>query len=191
MMKINQNGIDMANVVENQNVNDHIQVDLEFLDHVFTLMVPKDTDLEELFEIIEKFILETPNISIDLKSLAKTILDTEYYSLLLKQQGNVISDFKEIQIGLPLRVELESDVEKKRYYNKKHLKSTFQHIQSMSVNEFINMFHINNMQLFKQKLLEISDRYPIKINDDVIEITSPLTKEQLKFFARELVEYMN
>lgn len=181
----------MSNVVENQNVSDHIQVDLEFLDHAFTVMVPKDTDLEELFEIIEKFILENPEISIDLKSLAKTILDTEYYSFILKQGEKQIGDFKEIQIGIPIKLELESDDVKKRYYNKKHLKSTFRHLQSISINEFINMFHVNNLALFKQNLMSLQGRYPIKITDDIIEITQPLTKEELKSFTNELVEFMN
>ena len=54
-----------------ENVEGNIQVELEFLDHTFTIEVPKDIDLEELFEIIEKFVFENPEMSIDLKSLLR------------------------------------------------------------------------------------------------------------------------
>ena len=53
--------------------NSTIDIDLEFLDKSFKLQVPKDIDLEELFDIIEQFIFENPEININLKSLSKTI----------------------------------------------------------------------------------------------------------------------
>ena len=48
----------MANIIENST----IEVDLEFLDKSFKLQVPKDIDIEEMFEIIEKFIFESPEM---------------------------------------------------------------------------------------------------------------------------------
>ena len=180
--------LEMSNIIENDNST--IQVDLEFLDHAFKLEVPKDIDLEELFEIIEKFIFENPSISIDLKSLSKTILDTEYYNLILKQNNNLVNKFDEIQIGIPIRLEIESDAEKKRYFTKKHLKSTFRHLDSISINEFIKMFSIANLPLFKQNLIELESVYPIKITDDVIHLTKPFSKEELKGFANKLLEFM-
>lgn len=178
----------MSEMSEHLSQNDHIQVDLEFLDHAFTIMVPKDIDLEELFEIIEKFILENPAISIDLKALSKTILDTEYYNLILKQNNNLITQFEEIQIGIPLKLELESDAVKKRYFTKRHMKSTFRHIDSISINEFSNMFNIKNMTSLRQILQDLSKKYPFSVNDDIIKVDDIFTKDQLKFFTNELLD---
>jgi hypothetical protein len=176
----------MVNVIENTN----IQVDIEFLDHSFTIEVPKDIDLEELFEIIEKFIFENPEISIDLKTLSKTILDTEYYNLILKQNNQTVLAFDEIQIGIPLKIEMESDAEKKRFFTKKHLKSTFRHLNSISLNEFIQMFNISNMLVFKQKLKQIQTSFPIEIKDDILIVKEPFTNTQLKAFTNKLVDFM-
>jgi len=181
--------LEMSNMIENQMPT--IQVDLEFLDHTFKMEVPKNIDLEELFEIIEKFIFENPSISIDLKSLSKTILDTEYYNLILKQNNSMISKFDEIQIGIPLKLELESDSVKKRYFTKKHLKSTFRHLDSISINEFSTMFHVANLSQFRQNLISIESQYPITITDDVIHLTKPLTNEQLKSFTNKILEFMD
>ncbi len=175
--------------------NSNIQVDLEFLDHAFKLDLPRDIDLDELFEIIEKFIIENPELSVDLKALSKTILDTEYYNLSLKQMNNgseiKIASFDEIQIGIPIRIELESDAEKKRFFTKKHLKSTFRHIESISINELSTMFNINNLSQFKQNLLSIQDQYPITIENDVILLTRPFTKEELRKFTNQLLDFMD
>ena len=180
----------MANMIENST----IEVDLEFLDKSFKLQVPKDIDIEELFEIIEKFVFES-EMSIDLKSLAKTILDTEYYNLILKQNKNgvdtTIGNFKEIQIGIPLKLELESDAEKKRYYTKKHLKSTFRHIESISIDEFVKIFDISNISLFRQNLLSLQSKYPITIENDVIHLTHPFKKEELRNFTNQLLDFMS
>ena len=176
--------------------NSTIEVDLEFLDKSFKLQVPKDIDIEEMFEIIEKFIFESPEMgSIDLKSLAKTILDTEYYNLILKQNKNgidtTIGNFKEIQIGIPLKLELESDAEKKRYYTKKHLKSTFRHIESISIDEFVKIFNISNISLFRQNLLSLESKYPITIEKDTIILTQPFKKEELRNFTNQLLDFMS
>ena len=180
--------------LEMENVEGNIQVELEFLDHTFTIEVPKDIDLEELFEIIEKFVFENPEISIDLKSLAKTILDTEYYNLILKQNKNgidtTIGNFNEIQIGIPLKLELESDDIKKRYFTKRHMKSTLKHIDSIAINEFTNMFALRNIALFKQSLLNLAERYPLSITEDIMYIDKPFTKEQLKTFTNEVLDFM-
>lgn len=172
----------------------NIQVDLEFLDHAFKLDVPRDIDIDELFDIIEKYIMENPDLSIDLKALSKTILDTEYYNLSLKQYNNgseiKIGKFDEIQIGIPIRIELESDAEKKRYFTKKHLKSTFRHIESISINDLSSMFNISNLAQFKQNLLSIQDQYPITIENDVILLTKPFSKDELKKFTNQLLDFM-
>ncbi len=165
-----------------------IQVDLEFLDHTFSIEIPKNIDLEELFEIIEKFILENPNMSIDLKALSKNLLDTEYYNLIMKQNNNLITQFDEIQIGIPLKLELESDAIKKRYYTKKHIKSAFRHLDSISINEFTSMFNIKNMPTLRQILTNLSTKYPFSVNDDIIKVDNTFTKEQLKFFTNELLD---
>lgn len=171
-----------------------IDVDLEFLDKSFKIKVPQDIDLDELYEIIEKFIFENPEISIDLKSLSKTILDTEYYNLILKQNQNgldtKIENFEEIKIGIPLRLELESDDEKKRYYTRKHLKATFKHVQSMSITEFANLYKISNLPLFKQNLIAIENQFPIEINDDIIHLTRPFSKIEMKNFTNKLLDFM-
>lgn len=180
---------EMSNIIENEHPT--IQVDIEFLDYAFKLEVNKDIDLDELFEIIEKFIIEHPSISIDLKSLSKTLLDTEYYNLILKQNDYSINSFDQIKIGIPIRLEIESDAVKKRYYTKKHLKSTLRHLDSISISEFVNMFQINNLALFKQNLLTLEPEFPLKIVDDIIYITEPLTNIQLKSIANKLLDFMN
>ena len=167
---------------------ENIQVDLEFLDHSFSIEVPKNIDLEELFETIEKYILENPNLSIDLKALSKNLLDTEYYNLIMKQNNNLISNFNEIKIGIPLKLELESDAVKKRYYTKKHIKSAFKHLDSISINEFTSMFNFKNMPSLKQILANLSMKYPFSVNDDIIKVDNTFTKEELKFFTNELLD---
>lgn len=184
---------EISNISKTENSN--IEVDLEFLDHAFRLNVPRDIDLDELFEITEKYILENPELSIDLKALSKNILDTEYYNLIMKQNNNgletKIANFDEIQIGIPLRIELESDSEKKRFFTKKHLKSTFQHIESISINELAMMFNISNLAQFKNNLLSVQDQYPITIENDVILLTHPFSKIELKKFINQLLDFMS
>lgn len=179
-----------GSVVENST----IEINLEFLDKSFKLQVPKDIDLDELFDIIEQFIFENPEINIDLKSLSKTILDTEYYNLVLKQRisgvETKIENFEEIKIGFPLRLELESDSDKKRYYTKNHLRATFKHIESISITEFANLFKINNFPLFKENLLAIQTQYPIEITDDIIHLSRPFSKSELKQFTNKLLDFM-
>ena len=171
-----------------------IDIQIEFLDKSFKLNVPYDIDLDEFFEIVEKFIFENPEISIDLKSLSKTILGTEYFNLILKQNHNgletKIENFGDIQLGLPLRLELESDSDKKRYYTKKHLKASFCHVQSISINEFANLFNISNLASFKQNIISIKDQYPIEIIDDIILLTKPFSKSELKSFTDKLLDFM-
>lgn len=183
----------MSNITPKGNFTENltIQIDLEFLDHVFKIEVDKNIDLEELFEIIEKFIIENPSISIDLKALSKTILDTEYYSLILKQNNTTVNNFDEIQIGIPLRLEMESDDEKKRFITKKRLRSTLRHLDSISINEFVNLFQISNITSFKQNLQKMEDDYPIKLNDDIIHITYPLNNHQLTKMTNDLLNIMN
>ena len=179
----------MSNKSENQKPT--IQVDIEFLDHTFKHEVNKDIDLEELFEIIEKFIIENPTISIDLKSLSKTLLDTEYYNLILKQNDTLITNFDEITIGIPIRLEIESDAVKKRYFMKKHLKSTLRHLNSISINEFVNMFQISNIAQFKQGLLTLESEYPIKVVNDIFYVNETLNPTQLRGIASKLLDFMN
>lgn len=175
-------------LTQDKNNNDTIQINIEFLDHVFTIEVPKTIDLDELFEIIEKYLLENPNISIDLKALSKTILDTEYYNLIMKQENILIKHINEIKIGIPLRLELESDSVKKRYFTKRHMKSTLRHIDSISINEFSNMFNIKNQPSLRQILTNLSTKYPFSVNEDIIKVDRSFTKEQLKFFTNELLD---
>ena len=178
----------MSHIIQSENAT--VQIDLEFLDHTFKIEVSKEIDLEELFEIIEKFILENPAIAIDLKTLSKTILDTEYYSLILKQNEILIDHFNQIKIGIPVKLELESDDVKRRYFTKKHLKSTLSHLDSISIGEFVNIFQITNVSTFKQNLLSLEPNYPIKIEDDIIRITQPLDKVQTKNLPNKLLEFM-
>ena len=179
-----------GNLVESSTID----IDLEFLDKTFKLKVPKDIDLDELFEIIEKFVFENPEISIYLKSLSKTIIDTEYYNLILKQNINgtetKIENFDQIKIGFPIRLELESDSDKKRYYTKNHLRSTFKHNQSISITEFANLFKINNFSLIKENLLAIQSQNPIEITDDIIHLSRPFSKSELKDFTNKLLDFM-
>ena len=177
----------MLNVKMNQE-HDFVQVEIQFLDYTFFIQIPPNIDLDELFEIVEKFIVENPHMSIDLKTLSKQILDTEYYTLTLKQNDNPIINFNEIQHGIPLRLEIESDSIKKRYYTKKHIKATFKHIDSISINEFANMFNIKNIVNFRQIITNLSKKYSFSVTDDIIKIDDSLTKDQLKFFANELLD---
>ena len=73
----------------------NMQVDLEFLDHNFKLDLPSDLDIDDLTEIIEKFIFENPEYAVDLRALSKNLLNTEYYNLILKQNNTLISNFDE------------------------------------------------------------------------------------------------
>jgi len=180
---------DISNITKTENSS--IEVDLEFQDHVFRLDLPKNMDLDELVEITEKYLLENPALSIDLKALSKTIFDTEYYNLILKQSNNLITSMDKIQLGIPLRIELESDAEKKRFFTKKHLKSTFQHIESISINELATMFNISNLANFKSLLTSIQDQYPITIENDVILLTHPFNNAELKKFTNLLLDFMS
>ena len=179
--------------LEMESVEGNIQVELEFLDHTFSIEVPKDIDLEELFEIIEKFIYENPDISLDLKKISQNLLNTEYYNLIMKQNNNPINHIDEIQIGIPLKLELESDSVKKRYFTKRHMKSTLRHIDSIAINEFTKMFALRNIALFKQSLLALADKktYPIRITEDIMYVDRPFTKEQLKTFTNKVLDFMD
>lgn len=173
-------------------VMDNIQLKVEFLDHVFSIEVPTNVNLLELHEIIEKFILENPSISIDLKSLSKTLLDTEYYNIVLKQRHGegefvIISEMDQIFHKIPIRVELETDENKKRYYTKKHLKSTFRHIESISIPEFTKVLKIKNINSLRQKLLLLESQYPYSIKDDIIFLNEPFSKPELRSFSNQLL----
>lgn len=171
-----------------------IQLEVEFLDQLFNIEVPKDIPFDELCFFIERFLTESPKISLDLKTISKTILDCEYYTFIVKQENALgqwmqVKNNEVLDQNQPIRVELVVDEAKRFLMTRKHLKSVFKHIESISIPEFTKVLQIkDNVNSFRQNLVTLEPKYPYSIKDDIIFLNKPFSKLELKKFSYELLD---